>query len=52
MTNSTSTDVPFAGAWCKEVIAKQEDSHSTAPADNQINGKMLQPTTLPPSSAC
>ena len=37
MTNSASTDVPFGGAWCNRVVAKQEDSHSTAPADKQIN---------------
>ena len=37
MTNSTSSDVPFGGAWCNKVIAKQEDSHSTAPADKQIH---------------
>ena len=37
MINSTSTDVAFGGAWCNRVVAKQEGSHSTAPADNQIN---------------
>ena len=37
MTNSTSTDVAFGGAWCNRVVAKQEDRHSTAPADKQIN---------------
>ena len=37
MTNSTSTDVTFGGAWCNRVIAKQGDSHSTAPNDKQIN---------------
>ena len=37
MTNSTSTDVTFGGAWCNRVVAKQEDSHSTAPADKQMN---------------
>ena len=37
MTNSTSTDVTLEGAWCNRVVAKQEDSHSTAPADKQIN---------------
>ena len=35
MTNSTSTDVTFGGAWCNRVVAKQEDSHSTAPANKQ-----------------
>ena len=33
MTNSTGTDVTFGGAGCNRVIAKQEDSHSAAPAD-------------------
>ena len=37
MTNSTSTDVTFGGARCNRVVAKQEDSHYTAPADKQIN---------------
>ena len=36
MANSTSTDVIFGGAWCDRVEAKQEDSHSTTPADKQI----------------
>ena len=35
MTNSTSTDVTIGGAWCNRVVAKQEDSHSTATADKQ-----------------
>ena len=34
---STSTDDTFRGAWCNRVVAKQEDSHSTATADKQIN---------------
>ena len=37
MTNSTSTDGTFIGAWCNRVVAKQEDFHSTTPADKQIN---------------
>ena len=37
MTNSTSTDVTFGGGWCNEVVAKQEQSHSSAPADKPIN---------------
>ena len=37
MTNSTSTDVTFGEAWLNRVVSKQEDSHSTAPADKQIN---------------
>ena len=45
MANSTSTDVTFGGAWCNRVVAKQEDSHSTAPADKQINEKRY---TQPP----
>ena len=36
MTNSTSTDVTFEGAWRNRVVAKQEDPHSTAPADKQM----------------
>ena len=43
MTNSTSTDVTFGGAWCNRVVAKQEDSHSAAPADKQINGTPNHP---------
>ena len=27
----------LGGAWCNRMVAKQEDSHSTAPADKQIN---------------
>ena len=37
MTNSTSTDVTIRGAWCNRVMAKQEDFHSIAPADKQVN---------------
>ena len=37
MTNSTSTDATSGGAWCNTVVAKQEDSHSSAPADKQMN---------------
>ena len=37
MTNSTSTDISFGGAWCNRAVAKQEDSHSTAPTDKPIN---------------
>ena len=37
MTNSTSTDGIFGGAWCNRVVAKQEDSQCTAPAHKQIN---------------
>ena len=37
MTNSTSTDVTLVGAWSNGVVAEQEDSHSTAIADEQIN---------------
>ena len=37
MTNGTSIDVLFGGAWCNRVVAKQEDSRSTAPADKQLN---------------
>ena len=37
MTNSTRTDVTFGGAWRNRVVAKQEDSDSTAPPDKQIN---------------
>ena len=37
MTNSTSTDVTFGGAWCNIMITKQQGYHSTTPADKQIN---------------
>ena len=40
MTNSTSTDVTVEGAWCNRVEAKQENSHSAAPADKQTNEKI------------
>ena len=30
ITNSTSTDATFAGAWCNSVVAKQEDCHPIA----------------------
>ena len=44
MTNSTSTNVTFGGAWCNRVAAKQDVSHSTAPADEHINKrKYIQP---------
>ena len=33
MTNSTSIDVNFESAWCNRVVAKQEDYHSTTPAE-------------------
>ena len=29
--------VTFGGAWCNRVVVKQEDSHSTAPVNKQIN---------------
>ena len=44
MTNNTSTDVTFEGAWCNRVIVKQEDFHSNVPAAKQIN-EMLQQTS-------
>ena len=37
MRNSISINVTFGGAWCTRVITKQEDYHSTAPADKQMN---------------
>ena len=37
MTNSTNTDGTFGGACCNRVVAKQEDVHSTTPAEKQIN---------------
>ena len=38
MTNNTSADVTFGGAWCNRVAANQEeDSHSIATADKHIN---------------
>ena len=36
MTNDTSTDATFGGAWCNR-ITKQQGCHSTTPADKQIN---------------
>ena len=41
MTNSSSTDVTFRGAWCNKVAATQEDSHSTAPADQQTSEEKI-----------
>ena len=35
MTNSTN--VTFGGVGCNREVAKQEDLHSIAPADEQIN---------------
>ena len=29
--------VTFVGAWCNRMVAKQEDSYSTVPADEQMN---------------
>ena len=46
MANITSTDVTFEGAWCNKVVAKQEDSHSTAPTDKQINEYKHTPNRL------
>ena len=44
MTKNTSTDVTFGGAWCNRVVVKQEDRHSTASADKQINEqRYIQP---------
>ena len=37
MTNSTSTDGTFGDAWFNRVVAKQEDSCPTTPADYHIN---------------
>ena len=37
MTNSTSTDVTFEGAFAIESGRENEDYHSTAPEDKQIN---------------
>ena len=36
MTNSTSTDATFAGAWCNRMVTKQQGCHFTNPADKQI----------------
>ena len=44
MTNSTSTDITFGGAWRNRVVANQGDPHSTVPADKQINEyRYIQP---------
>ena len=48
MTNNTSTDVTFGGAWCNRVAAKKEDSSSTTPVDKHINEELLHPTYPPP----
>ena len=36
-SNITSTDVTYGCVWCNRAVAMQEDSHSTAPADKQID---------------
>ena len=41
MTQSTGTDVTFGGVWCNRVVAKQEDFHSAAPADQPISEEMF-----------
>ena len=46
MTDSTSTEVIFGGVWYNRVVAKQEVSHSTTPANKQIN-EGLRSTTFP-----
>ena len=48
MANITSTDVTFGSASCNRVVPTQEDSHSTAKADKQINESRY---TQPPRSA-
>ena len=35
MTNSTSTDVTFGGAWRNKMLVKQGDAHSNAPEDKK-----------------
>ena len=35
--NYTSIDVTFGGACTRRLVEKQHGSHSTAPADKQIN---------------
>ena len=47
MTNRTSTKVIFTGAWCNQMVAKQQDCHYTAPADNQINKDMIHTPNQP-----
>ena len=37
MTNSTRTNVMFAGTWFNRMVAKQEHCHSTDPPDKQRN---------------
>ena len=41
MTYNTITDVTFRGARYSSVVAKLEDSHSTARADKQMNKDTL-----------
>ena len=48
MTNSTSADATFRGAWCNRMITKQQGCHSTTPADKQINEERYnQPLPFP-----
>ena len=44
MTNTLNTDVPLE-VQCHRMVAKKENYHFTAPADKEINSKMLQPAT-------
>ena len=37
MTNNTSTDDIFGGAWCNRMITKQQGCHSTTPDYKQTN---------------
>ena len=46
MTNSTSMNAIFVGAWFNRMATKQENCHPTAQADKEINEKMLQHTNL------
>ena len=36
-TTSTSSDITFGGAKSSKIVAKEQGSHSIAPADKQIN---------------
>ena len=45
MTNSTSTDTTFGGAWSNGIIVKQQGCYYTVLADKQVNDGALQLST-------
>ena len=46
MNNSVITEVTFRAVQGNNILAKQQECHSSATADNQIIEEMLQPTIL------